>query len=72
MKLVHGSGNVFLDFGCPNAEELQEKAILAAHIIRILDKKGLTEKRLKRLIKIRNDLDGFTIEYLRDLLCRLE
>jgi hypothetical protein len=37
MELVHGSGNVFRDFGYPNAEAEQLKAILAATIIGVLD-----------------------------------
>jgi hypothetical protein len=36
-ELVHGSGNVFRDFGDPNAEVLQLKAILAGKIVDVLD-----------------------------------
>ena len=36
-ELVHGSGNVFRDFGDPDADILQLKAILAGKIIDVLD-----------------------------------
>ena len=35
-ELIHGSGNVFRDFGHPNAELEQTRAILAAEIIKVL------------------------------------
>lgn len=42
IELVHGSGNVFRDFGRANADVEQLKAILAAEIIKMLDRKRLT------------------------------
>ena len=36
-ELVHGSGNVFRDFGHPNADVEQMKALLAAEIIKTLN-----------------------------------
>ncbi len=42
MDLVEGSGNVFRDFGDPDADIKQAKAILAARIIAILDERELT------------------------------
>ena len=40
LELVHGSGNVFRDFGYPDADVQQTKALLAAQIIGILDDEG--------------------------------
>ena len=41
VELVQGSGNVFRDFGEADADVLQLKAILAAEIIKMLDREGL-------------------------------
>ena len=41
LELVRGSGNVFRDFGYENADIEQFKAILAAEIIKALDREGL-------------------------------
>jgi Helix-turn-helix domain len=49
MELVHGSGNVFRDFGDPNAEVLQLKAILAAKIIDVLDAEKISVRRAHEL-----------------------
>ena len=51
-ELVRGSGNVFRDFGFPNPEIEQVKAILAAKIIGVLDVRGLSVRRA-------HDLTGF-------------
>ena len=37
IERLHGSGNVFADFGLPNAPAEQLKALLAAKIIRVLE-----------------------------------
>ena len=42
IELVHGSGNVFRDFGYANPDVEQLKTILAAEIIKMLDRKELT------------------------------
>jgi hypothetical protein len=39
---VRGSGNVFRDLGHDNADAQQFKAILAAEIIKALDRNGLS------------------------------
>jgi predicted XRE-type DNA-binding protein len=79
--LVHGSGNVFADFGHPNAEIEQVKAILAAQIIRVLDARGLTVRAAQDLTgtaaadfsRIRRvKLDRFTIDRLMMILSRLD
>lgn len=48
-ELVHGSGNVFRDFGHPDAEILQLKAILAAKIIAVLDEQKISVRRAQEL-----------------------
>jgi len=37
MEIVRGSGNVFRDFGYPDADVRQAKALLAAQIVKVLD-----------------------------------
>jgi predicted XRE-type DNA-binding protein len=80
MELIHGSGNVFRDFGHPNAEAEQLKAILAAKIIMLLDEEKLTVRRAHELTgfaaadfsRVRNaKLRGFTIERLMAMLGKL-
>ena len=80
-ELVHGSGNVFADFGNPNAEAEQLKAILAAQIIRVLDARGLTVRAAEELTGTaaadfsrvrRAKLDRFTIDRLMLILSRLD
>ena len=44
-ELVHGSGNVFRDFGRVDADVQQTKALLAARIIGILDDDGLSTRK---------------------------
>jgi predicted XRE-type DNA-binding protein len=48
-ELIRGSGNVFRDFGNPNAEVLQLKAILAGKIIDVLDEQKITVRRAHEL-----------------------
>ena len=42
IEVVRGSGNVFRDFGHEQADLEQFKAILAAEIIKMLDREGLS------------------------------
>jgi hypothetical protein len=37
LELIRGSGNVFRDFGCANADQMQAKAILPAKILALRD-----------------------------------
>lgn len=80
-ELVRGSGNVFADFGHPNAEAEHLKAVLAAQIIRVLDVRGLTVRAAQDLTgtaaadfsRIRRvKLDRFTIDRLMMILSRLD
>ena len=43
-ELVRGSGNVFRDFGYPDADVRQAKALLGAQIMRILDDEKLSTR----------------------------
>jgi len=80
MELVHGSGNVFRDFGHPNAEAEQLKAILAAKIIGILDDGDITVRRAHEITgfaaadfsRVRQArLGRFTIDRLMAMLGKL-
>ena len=44
-EVIEGSGNVFRDFGDPDADLKQAKAILAARIIAVLDERGLSVRK---------------------------
>lgn len=78
--LVRGSGNVFRDLGHKNADAEQFKALLAAEIIKALDRDGLTVRAAHRrtgiaaadFSRIRNaDLGRFTLDRLMSILNRL-
>ncbi len=49
LEIVHGTGNVFRDLGVENADREQFKAILAAEIIRTLDRDGLSVRKAQSL-----------------------
>jgi predicted XRE-type DNA-binding protein len=77
---VRGSGNVFRDFGHKNPDAEQFKAILAAGIIKALDRQHLTVRAAHDATgyaaadfsRIRNaDLGRFTIDRLMSILNRL-
>ena len=79
-ELVHGSGNVFRDFGRADADVQQTKALLAARIIGILDDEGLSTRKAEGrtgvshadFTRIRNvQLDRFTIDRLMTVLNKL-
>jgi predicted XRE-type DNA-binding protein len=80
LEVVYGSGNIFRDFGDPNADLEQLRAILAAQIIKTMDKKKLSVRKAARLTgfaaadfsRIRNvKLGRFTIDRLMTMLDRL-
>lgn len=80
IELVRGSGNVFRDFGDPNADLEQARAILAAAIIKVLDQQELSVRAAERLTgvaasefsRIRNvKLDRFTIDRMITILGKL-
>ena len=80
LEVVRGSGNVFRDLGHENADVEQLKAILAAEIIRALDREHLTGRAAQGrtgiaaadFSRIRNaDLGRFTADRLMTVLNRL-
>jgi predicted XRE-type DNA-binding protein len=52
LELVRGSGNIYRDFDVPDADVRQLKAILAAEIIKTLDKKGISVRKAQILTGI--------------------
>src|SRR5580658_4389175 len=80
IELVRGSGNVFRDFGHELADVEQLKAILAAEIIKMLDRDGLSVRgahdrtgiAAADFSRIRNaDLQRFTLDRLVSIINRL-
>ena len=80
MDVMRGSGNVFRDIGRPDADAAQFKAILAAEIIKVLDRERLTVRTAHAktgiaaadFSRIRNaDLGRFTVDRLMSVLNRL-
>jgi predicted XRE-type DNA-binding protein len=80
MEVVRGSGNVFRDLGRENADAEQFKAILAAEIIKVLDREHLTLRAAHSrtgiaaadFSRIRNaELGRFTVDRLMSIINRL-
>lgn len=80
IEVVRGTGNVFRDLGCADADVLQMKATLAAEIIKVLDREKLTVREAHArtgiaaadFSRIRNaDLDRFTLDRLISIVHRL-
>jgi len=78
--LVRGSGNVFRDLGHASPDVQQLKAILAAEIIKMLDRHGLSVRGAQTrtgiaasdFSRIRNaDLNRFTLDRLVSIINRL-
>ena len=79
-EVVRGSGNVFRDLGLPDPDVLQMKAILAAEIIKMMDRERLTVRGVHartRIVaadfsRIQNaDLGRFTVDRLMGIINRL-
>lgn len=80
LEVVRGSGNVFRDLGQENADAQQFKAMLAAEIIKALDRDGLSVRGAHSrtgiaaadFSRIRNaDLGRFTLDRLMSIINRL-
>jgi len=80
LELVQGSGNAYRDLGHQNADVEQFKAILAAEIIKVLDREDLTVRAAHSrtgiaaadFSRIRNaDLARFTVDRLMSIINRL-
>jgi predicted XRE-type DNA-binding protein len=81
LELIRGSGNVYRDFGRPNAGLLQARAIVAAKIIGTLDHRELSTREAEKLTgvshsefsRIRNSqLRRFTLDRLIAILGKLD
>jgi predicted XRE-type DNA-binding protein len=79
-ELIRGSGNIFRDFGHPDAELEQTRAILAAQVMGVLDDRKLTVRAAQELTgvgasefsRIRNvKLERFTIDRMIIILGKL-
>lgn len=80
IEVVRGSGNVFRDFGRASADVDQMKAVLAAEIIKMLDREKLSVRAAHSrtgiaaadFSRIRNaDLGRFTVDRLMSVINRL-
>jgi predicted XRE-type DNA-binding protein len=80
LELVRGSGNVFRDLGRETADVEQLKALLAAEVVKALDREALTVRAAHArtgfaaadFSRIRNaDLSRFTADRLVSVLNRL-
>src|ERR1700724_4622264 len=80
LEVVRGGGNVFRDLGHKNADVEQFKAILAAEIIKALDREGLSVRvahgrtgiAAADFSRIRNaDLGRVTVDRLMSIISRL-
>ena len=81
LELVRGSGNVYRDFGRPNAGLEQARAVTAAKIIRIIDERKLSTRDAEKLTgvsdsefsRIRNtQLGRFTLDRMIAILGKLD
>lgn len=81
MELVRGSGNIYRDFGRPNAGLEQARAIIAAKIIHIIDERKLSTRDAEKLTgishsefsRIRNtQLRRFTLDRMIVILGKLD
>lgn len=81
LELTRGSGNVFRDFGHPNADLEQARAMIAAEIIRTLDERKLSVREAEKLTgvshsefsRIRNaKLSRFTLDRMIKILGKLD
>jgi predicted XRE-type DNA-binding protein len=80
LEVIRGSGNVYRDLGKENADIQQFKALLAAEIIKTLDRDGLSVRQAHArtgiaaadFSRIRNaDLGRFTVDRLMAIINRL-
>lgn len=81
LELIHGSGNVYRDFGRPNAGLEQARAMIAAKIIGVLDDRKLSTRDAEKLTgvsysefsRIRNaQLRRFTLDRMIAILEKLD
>ena len=80
IEVVRGSGNLFRDFGYPDADVRQAKALLGAQIMKILDEDGLSTRQAEERTGVSHSefsrirtakFSRFTIDRLISILSRL-
>jgi predicted XRE-type DNA-binding protein len=79
-EIVDGSSNVFRDFGYPDADVRQAKALLGTQIMKILDEQGLSTRQAEARTSVAHSefsrirqakFSRFTIDRLMTILARL-
>ena len=73
IEFEKSSGNVFADLELENAEELQARAMIGCHIIRLLKEKNLKQKELAEVLGVKQAeishlLNGHFIRFTTDKL----
>ena len=80
-ELIRGSGNVYHDFGHPNAVLEQARALVCGKIIQIMDERGLSSRDAEQLTgvshtefsRLRNaKLSRFTLDRIITILGKLD
>jgi predicted XRE-type DNA-binding protein len=80
-ELMHGSGNVYQDFGRPDAGLAQARALIAAKIIQTLEERGLSTRDAEKLTGVSHSdfsrirttqLRRFTLDRLIAILGKLD
>ena len=80
-EFVEGSGNVFKDFGYPDADVRQAKALMGAQIIKILDEEKLSTRQAEAKTGVshseftrirRATYSRFTLDRLMGILSKLD
>ena len=80
LEIIKGSGNVYRDLNVKDADVRQLKAILAAEIIKTLDKRGLTVRKAQSVTgidagdfsRVRNaDFRRMSVERLMTIINKL-
>jgi predicted XRE-type DNA-binding protein len=80
LEVIRGSGNLYRDLNLPDADARQLKAILAAEIIKVLDRRGWSVRQAQGLTgfdagdfsRVRNaDFRRISVERLMAMINRL-
>ncbi len=75
-----GTGNVFADLGLDDAEELQTRGMIGFHVVELLKRKDMKQRKIVELLEIKQSevshlLNGhfsrFTVDKLLDFLKRM-
>lgn len=81
LGITRGSGNIYRDFGLPDADLLQAKVLVAAQIIKILRVRKLTNRSAEQITGVNQsefsrikkpDLERFTLDRLMTIAAKLE